>query len=103
MADALKSEFGEHHFVEVWDKAWTPVLDLHAVVVADVRLEVEAQRVKARGGVIVRVDRATDTNFPGADHHTEDGIPDAMCDHIIQNDGSLDDLFKKADLIVSIL
>lgn len=60
----------------------------------DVRFVNEAAAIKARGGVVWRVDRPCRSTLESAaaSHESERGIPPEYLDAVIQNDGTLADL-----------
>lgn len=62
-------------------------------IITDTRFPNEAQAIKEKGGVVIKVER------PGVgpvnDHPSEVALKDYSFDYIINNDGSLDDLKEK--------
>lgn len=60
-------------------------------VVTDVRFPNEAQAIKDRGGVVVRIKRGSPVNA----HPSETALDDWPFDHVIDNTGTLDDLKNK--------
>lgn len=60
------------------------------IVIADVRLPIEAEWVHSKGGVVYKLTRPGST--PVNDHVTERALPDDLVDAVIVNDGSVDDL-----------
>ncbi len=74
---------------------------LAGMVVTDVRFENEAQWIKDMGGFNIHIIRpGKDGNVGLSNHASEAGYPDDLKDHIILNDGTLDDLYQKIDEIV---
>lgn len=63
--------------------------DIDVLAITDLRFQNEAERVKKLGGVIWEVQR------PGVEsdgHSSEQRLPEELVDHVIVNDGTLDDL-----------
>lgn len=70
-------------------------------VISDVRFKNEAKAIKDKGGILIRVDR------PGFEetgqHLSETALDDYDgFDHIIMNDGTVEDLFTKIDKCLNI-
>lgn len=73
-------------------------LDAPALAITDVRFENEAQAVSDRGGILIRVERpgvgpATD-RFGGV-HVSETALDDWPFDHVLNNDGTVQELHAK--------
>ncbi len=70
-------------------------------IITDVRFPNEAQAIKDRGGIVIRVERdyiLRDVELPfikDAQHPSETALDDYEFDHVIENDGSLDELIGK--------
>jgi len=67
------------------------------VVVSDCRFQNEIEAVRSEGGYIIAVVR------PGCErsgHVTETAVNESAADHVIVNDGTLEDLLKKIDNII---
>jgi len=71
---------------------------LGGMVITDVRFPNEAEWIKEYDGIIIHINR------PGADgvvgeaaHASEAGYPDELKDYIVENAGSLDDLYVLID------
>lgn len=80
---------------EIWVMATMQrVMDGGDYCIPDVRFVNEAAAVKARGGVVWRVDRPCRSTLESAaaSHESERGIPDEYVDSVITNDGTLADL-----------
>jgi hypothetical protein len=67
--------------------------------IPDVRFVNEAAAIRARGGVVWRVERPGHSLLTGdaAAHESERGIPDEYVDSRVVNDGTLDDLQVAVD------
>lgn len=68
-------------------------------VITDVRHDNEAKWVRDRG-IIIKIQRAAEGARHGADHISEAGIDEIHIDHVIDNDGTLNDL---ANTIIPII
>ena len=80
---------------EIWVMATMQrVLDGGDYCIPDVRFVNEAAAIKARGGVVWRVDRPCRSTLESAaaSHESERGIPPEYLDAVIQNYGTLADL-----------
>ena len=68
-------------------------------IITDVRFPNEAQAIKDRGGIVIRVNRLDvdkfTTNFPQTLHPSETALDDYKFDHVIDNNGSLEELIGK--------
>lgn len=67
--------------------------DPKPVVVTDVRFPNEAEAIRSRGGILVRIDRP---GFDGDGHATETALDDYVPDVIVTNDGTLAQLGDSA-------
>lgn len=67
-------------------------------VFADTRFKNEAQAIKERGGIIIRINRKG--VGPINDHPSEIELDDWEFDHIIENNGSIDELVEQVKLIL---
>jgi len=69
-------------------------------IITDTRFPNEAQAIKDKGGLVIRVDR------PGVkpinDHPSEIGLDDWKFDYVINNDGTLKDLTKKIKKVLEL-
>lgn len=88
----MGTEVGREMFGEdIWvDQAFKQVEPDQRFVFTDVRFPNEARRIKEHGGIMWRINR----HNHGAvnDHISEHAMDNFMFDHVIYNDGSLDDL-----------
>jgi len=60
-------------------------------IVDDVRFANEAEAIRARGGLMVKVTRSG-VEYDGLEHRSEGGLDDWPFDLVLRNDGSMDDL-----------
>lgn len=73
-------------------------------VVTDCRFDNEAEIVTAAGGIVVEVFRPNNEGTGVKGHASEAGVSPHLIDHVIYNDGSVEDLHTKgALLLVSML
>jgi len=70
------------------------------MIITDMRFENELNWVKARGGCLIKVTRP---GVKGAvtSHASEQYFEDELFDHVITNDGTLDDLYLKTASIMT--
>lgn len=72
------------------DQAFKQIDPAANVVIADVRFPNEADAIKARGGTVIRINRH---NLSAVNSHkSEHAMDNYMFNHVIYNDGTLDDL-----------
>lgn len=72
---------------------------MKGVVISDVRFENEADWVRRRGGVILHLSRRGVR--PANYHASEGGIRHFPGDYVIENDGTLDELYDQVDRSIS--
>ena len=71
------------------------------ILISDVRFKNEVESIKNRNGVVIRVNR---NNSGAGNHISEIDLDDYPFDHIIDNNGSLEDLlFKVKHLLIELL
>ena len=88
----MGTEVGRKMFGEnIWiDMAFKQAEQYQRVVIADVRFPNEADAIKQRGGNVWRINRH---GLNGINHHaSEHAMDNYMFDHVIYNDGSLEEL-----------
>lgn len=97
--DAVRSVLGE----DVWVRAASQTIMSHAIdgmstAITGVRFANECEMVKAHGGIMVKIVR------PGVgsvnDHISDSGIDTLAVDHVVYNDGTLQDLANKAQALL---
>lgn len=85
-----RNMFGENFWI---DQAFKQIEDNDRVVIADVRFPNEADAIKQRGGIVWRINRH---NLSAVNSHkSEHAMDNYMFDHVIYNDGTIDDLFDE--------
>ena len=67
------------------------------VVISDVRFQNEIDAIHKEGGIIIKISRPGINNSDG--HISEKNITDLNGDYEIINDGSIQDLYKKIDIV----
>lgn len=67
------------------------------VIVPDVRYNNEANWIKERQGIILKVDREVE---PVSPHHSENGISVRYVDYVLDNSGNLEELKEKVQTII---
>jgi hypothetical protein len=66
------------------------------ITITDVRFPNELDYVKSKGGILIKVTRPLqETLTELTEHVTEQGLPDELFDHVVVNDGTLEDLHNK--------
>jgi hypothetical protein len=81
--------FGQNFWV---DLALSRIQPGEKIVFADVRFKNEAEAIQSLGGVVVRVNR--DGILAANDHSSEHDLDDYNFDLVIDNNGSLEDLWS---------
>jgi hypothetical protein len=109
LGETARNVFGD----DVWARAARDHMDMafdHGVtdfVFTDVRYENEYNYIKYWGGTVVRVERPDFDNGVDPNHPSEAFIPHMPVDHVLLNDGTLEDLKNKvreqAGLLVAAL
>ena len=92
LLQVMGSEVGREMFGEdFWiHQLFKQLPEDNHVVIADVRFPNEADAIKSLGGKVWRVNRH---NFNAVnDHKSEHAMDNYMFDHVIYNDGTLDEL-----------
>ncbi len=71
-------------------------------IITDVRFPNEAKAIKDRGGIMLRVNRQTETDrFPRNEHPSETALDDYKFDATIINNGTLEELEKSVGIFLS--
>lgn len=96
--DAMKPVFGSDVWIKRWEMTYNVVHATDDVAVSDVRFDIEADAVRALGGVVIHVTRpdAGLKNDAGS-HVSESGVAVQPGDLHLSNDGGLADLRNKLD------
>ena len=98
--DASKPIFGNDIWVKRWLITYDLLNDTDDIVVPDVRVDIEADAIRSRGGIIIEVRRDV-AGLPGAaGAHVSEGGLSAPADFVIHNNGTLEELYAALDTIV---
>jgi len=93
--DVGRKMFGENIWI---DMAFRQIKPNSRVVIADVRFPNEAEAIKERGGKVIRINRhnhgAVNT------HKSEIAMDNYMFDHVLYNDGTIDDLAENLFMLM---
>lgn len=66
-------------------------------IISDCRFDNEAEAIKSRGGIIIKVERDVDSQDS---HVSEKGVSDKYVDIVIDNNGSMEDLVEEVKTIL---
>jgi hypothetical protein len=84
---------------DIWVKALFAEYNNRNWIITDVRFPNEADEIRRRGGVLVRIKR--DSKGSDFDQHTsETALNDYQCDAFIDNNGTLEELKTNAKLLL---
>lgn len=64
-------------------------------IITDVRFPNEAQAIKDRGGIMIRIERPGVESHCGGQHPSETALDNYNFDYVIENEGSIDELIQK--------
>jgi hypothetical protein len=93
--DVGRNMFGDN----VWiDMAFKNIDRDSRVVIADVRFPNEAKAIKDRGGTVIRINRHNHSAVNA--HKSEIAMDNYMFDHVVYNDGTLDDLAENIFMLM---
>ncbi len=87
--------FGENFWVDITLKDLSP---MDSYVITDVRFPNEGDGIRAKGGKVIYVGRPG--VGPLSDHASETSMDKYLCDYLINNDGTLEDLKVKVEKII---
>lgn len=63
------------------------------MIITDMRFNNEAEWVKERGGLVVKIER-NGVRTEHSEHASEQGISKDLIDHVLENHGTLDDFYE---------
>src|SRR5574340_857094 len=96
--EAMKPVFGSDVWIKRWQMTYNIVRDTDDVSVSDVRFDVEADAVRALGGVVIHITRPdAGLKSEAGGHVSESGVTAQAGDIHLVNDGTLADLRDKLD------
>ena len=100
--ECMCKTFGEDFWVKRWALSCLDLRDTDDVVISDVRKDVEADFLRAFGGVIVHVEREG-AGLLGAEgaHVSEAGVTLLKGDVIVRNNGTIEELRTAASQVVA--
>lgn len=99
----FRNEYGENFWVNLLLNSLPSTSKEEIILITDVRYLNEAEAIKSRGGILIRVNRPHNESPKDISNHpSETGLDNYNnFDYIIENDGSLEDLEGKVKLIYS--
>lgn len=97
--DCVRKQFGEDHWLKHMELRLKKMGEPF-VVITDVRFANEAEMIKQQGGLLIGISRPTLHNSSSTDAHcSESGINDIAVDYVLHNDGDLEQLAQKANML----
>ena len=100
---AFLQHFGSEIMRGTNDNIWIDSTLLNCdenTIVSDVRFPNEAEAIRKRGGIIIKIER---DGCGGDTHSSETSIDDIKCDFIIANDTTLENLVANVDSLIRLL
>lgn len=97
-------EYGKTTGIELYRKRLEQFVEEHPtlnIVVPDIRMPYEVQAIRNLGGIMVRVKRGESINTDG--HDTERHVDTLDVNVEIANNGTLEDLYENAEMVVQYL
>lgn len=98
--DASKPIFGNDIWVKRWLITYDLLNDTDDIVVPDVRVDIEADAIRKRGGILIEMRRDVAGLTGAAGAHVSEGGLSAPADFVIHNNGTLEELYGALDTIV---
>lgn len=97
--EAVRNTFGTDFWIKRWMNEYRGLALCCDVAVTDVRFNNEAQAIRDLGGTIVHIVRVdpNDLDDKALAHASEGGVSMSLADYVINNEGSLNDLYDKLD------
>jgi hypothetical protein len=96
---AARTVFGEDFWIDRWAEHPGSPLD---VVVCDVRFGNEFERLRESGAILIKIERPG-YGATNSSHISERDLVDAVWDHTVVNDGSIEDLHRKVTALYASL
>jgi hypothetical protein len=97
--DATHPIFGPDVWMKRWYIAYAQLHETDHIVVPDVRYDLELAGIRQLGGTIITVRRGEGLGGAEGQHISENGLSMAP-DYVIENDGSLNDLYLSVDAVL---
>lgn len=97
------SDIGRLFWVKCFEKWYIDELtyfETENVVISDVRFLHESNKIKEMGGILIKVQRDVDENEYSL-HSSETELKDIVCDYTLNNNGSIKELIKEIDELIS--
>lgn len=99
--ESSRDVFGEDFWLRhIEKKLATLPVEIPGLVLADVRYANEAVWVRQRGGLVLFVERINRPQAANEQHAAEQALDPSLADVIIPNNGTVQELWEKVDLIV---
>lgn len=99
--DVFGEDFWMRHVDKVWNRIQQGTYGVHnGMVLADIRYANEVTWVRDRGGIAIFVTRENRNYVANEQHAAEKGLDLALADVVIPNNDTVEDLYKRIDLVV---
>lgn len=96
--DASKPVFGPDVWIKRWGMSYSTLMETDDIVVPDVRCDLEASYLRMLGGVIIHLERPDAQAV--SSHISEAGTTVFPEDRYIINNGTLEDLYAKVEIVL---
>lgn len=96
--DASKPVFGPDIWIKRWAMSYSTLMETDDIVVPDVRCDLEASYLRMLGGVIIHLERPDAQAV--SSHISEAGVTVHPEDRYIINNGTLEDLYAKVEIVL---
>ena len=77
---------------------WIDIAPVDNTIIPDVRFHNEAEWIHQNSGILIRVERPD--AMPVAVHESEKYVEELVADYIVENTGTLEELYDKIDLLI---
>ncbi|HUW48078.1 hypothetical protein E4H12_15655 [Candidatus Thorarchaeota archaeon] len=99
--ESSRDIFGEDFWMRHVEKVLTEIPEgFNGLVFADIRYANEVDWIKKHGGLVIFVTREFRSFVANEEHAAERGLPLDLADVVLPNNGTIQELYDKADLIV---
>lgn len=97
----ILQKIGTEGFREtISDSFWVDIAPKGNVIISDVRFDNEADWITGNAGIMIRVDRDIE-EISESDHPSENGINLNLVNYTVENNGTIEELRKQANLMAS--